>query len=48
MLYADDMQIYQSFELQQLDARIAHMQLNAHAVADWATQNGLEINIKKN
>ena len=47
MLYVDDMQIYQSFELEQIDAGIAHMQLNAQAVADWATENGLELNIKK-
>ena len=34
MLYAGDMQIYQSFELQQKYAGIAHMQLNAQAVAE--------------
>ena len=30
-----------------MDAGIAHMQLNAQSVADWATENGLELNIKK-
>ena len=47
MLYADDTRIYQSFELQHIDAGIAYLQLNAQAVADLATQNGLELNIKK-
>ena len=47
MLYEDDMQIYQSFELERMDASIAHMQLNAQSVADWASENGLELNIKK-
>ena len=47
MLYADDTQIYQSFELKQIDSGITHMQLNAQAMADWATQNGLKLNIKK-
>ena len=47
MLYADDTQIYQSFELVQIDAGIAHMQLNAQAVADWASKNGLKLNIRK-
>ena len=47
MLYANDTQIYQSFTLEQIDAGIAHMQYNAQAVADWATDNGLELNIKK-
>ena len=39
MLNVDDMQIYQSFLLEQIDAGIAHMQLNAQAVADWASEN---------
>ena len=34
MIYADYMQIYKSFELIQIDAGTAHMQLTAQAVAD--------------
>ena len=47
MLYADDTQIYQSFELWEIDDGITCMQLNAQAVAVWTTQNELELNMKK-
>ena len=47
MLYADYMQIYQSFESEQIDDEIAYMHLNTQVVADWATENGLELNINK-
>ena len=47
MIYADDTEIFQSFILEQIDAGIAYMQYNAQAVADWATEVGLELDIKK-
>ena len=47
MLYADDVQIYHIFYMDQIDAGIVHMQLNAQAVADWATVNGLKLYIRK-
>ena len=46
-IYADDTLIYQRFLLEQIDAGIVHMQHDVQAVADWATGNGLELNIKK-
>ena len=36
MLYADDMKIYQSFKLEQINAGIAYMQLNAQVAAQCA------------
>ena len=47
MLCAGNVQIYQSFELNQIDAGIAHMQLNAQAIADWATDNRVKLRIRK-
>ena len=47
MLYADDAQVYGHFNLSEIDEGNANMQQNAQAVFDWATDNGLELNVKK-
>ena len=47
MLYADDAQVYGHFNLSEINEGIAAMQQNAQAVFDWATNNELELNVRK-
>ena len=47
MLYADDVQVYGYFILTEITGGIAIKQSNAQAVFDWATANGLELNVRK-
>ena len=47
MLYADDAQVYGHFTLSEINEDIELMQHNAQAVFDWATVNGLKLNVKK-
>ena len=47
MLYVDDAQVYGHFTLTEINEGIAIMQQNAQAVFDWATENVLELNVRK-
>ena len=47
MLYANGAQVYGHFTLSEINEDIAIMQHNAQAVFDWATENGLELIIRK-
>ena len=47
MIYADDTQVYGYFKSSEILECIACMQRNAQAVFDWATLDGLELNVKK-
>lgn len=46
-LFADDMYIYLHFHLYQLHEAVRQITVDAQAVADWARDNGLEINLQK-
>ena len=46
MLYADDAHVYGNFTPAKMNEGIIHMQHNPQAVFDWATLNGLELNVK--
>ena len=47
MLYANDAQVYDHFIPDEIMVGIVNMQQNAQAVFDWATQNGIEFNVRK-
>ena len=47
MIYADDTQIYYHCFPSEILHGISVIQRDAQAVADWAEQNGLELNLKK-
>lgn len=47
MIYADDTQVYHSFLPSDLHRGFAAVSRDAQAVADWARQNGLTLNLDK-
>ena len=47
MLNADDAQVYGHFTLSEINEGIEIMQQNAQDVFDWATENGMELNVRK-
>lgn len=47
MIYADDTQVYIHCSTHDLLNGIRKAQRDAQAVADWAAQNGLDLNLKK-
>ena len=47
MIYVDDTKVYGHFKPTEIFEGIVCMQRNAQAVFDWATLNGLDLNVKK-
>ena len=46
-LYADDLQIYTSAHITNINLLIGHMNIDLCSILDWCTANGLKINPKK-